>query len=135
MPWAKALLAWFGFAALAVLCGTLRVQLLEPLVGQAAAHIIGTLAVCALFWGIIVRFVAWTHLRHTGVVLALGAVWAALAIAFEFGFGHYVMGHPWERLLADYNILAGRVWLLVLLTLLLGPYAAARLAGRKAHKL
>jgi hypothetical protein len=29
---------------------------------------------------------------------------------FEFLVGHYVMGHPWSRLLHDYNILAGRLW-------------------------
>jgi hypothetical protein len=28
-------------------------------------------------------------------------------VAFELTFGHYVMGHPWSRLLADYNLLAG----------------------------
>ena len=33
---------------------------------------------------------------------------------FELGFGHWVAGHPWSRLLADYDLLAGRIWVLVL---------------------
>jgi len=135
MPWAKAILAWFGFAVLAVLMGTLRVRLLQPLVGPAAAHIIGTLAVCALFFVLIVQFVRWAKLRHIGIVLSLGALWTTLTVVFEFGFGHYVMGHPWERLLSDYNIWAGQIWVLVLLTMLLGPLMAAWLVGRTGNRL
>ena len=69
------------------------------------------------------------RLRGNARLLALGVFWTALTIAFEFGFGHYVMGHPWERLLADYNILAGRIWVLVLATMLLGPLGVRRVLG------
>ena len=31
------------------------------------------------------------------------------------------MGKPWETLLADYNVVRGRIWVLVLATVLLGP--------------
>ena len=46
-----------------------------------------------------------------------------LTVSFEFGFGRLVMKHSWERLLHDYNILEGRVWILVLLWTLLAPLA------------
>jgi hypothetical protein len=127
--WLWAVLAWLGFAVLAVACGAVRVKLLEPLIGPGTAHILGTLAVCALFLLLIGRFVAWTSERETLRLLLLGGVWTAMTVAFEFGFGHYVMGHPWERLLADYNLFAGRIWLLVLLTMGLGPVLVARLNG------
>ncbi|MHC1604588.1 MAG: hypothetical protein ACXQTP_01265 [Candidatus Methanofastidiosia archaeon] len=45
-----------------------------------------------------------------------------MTITFEFIVGHYIIGHPWSKLLADYNILKGRVWSLILLTILAGPY-------------
>jgi hypothetical protein len=45
-------------------------------------------------------------------------------VGFEFRFGHYVMGRSWSRLLADYNLFAGRVWVLVLLTVLCMPLIA-----------
>jgi hypothetical protein len=45
--------------------------------------------------------------------LAIGFLWLCLTIAFEFLFFHYVMGHPWSGLLHDYNIFAGRVWVVV----------------------
>jgi len=134
MFWLYATLTWLCFAALAVGLGTLRVLFLEPLVGEPVAHVLGTLAGCALFLAIIHwfvgRFVGRAALRAAGLrargrLLALGLFWTILTIAFEFGFGHYVLGHPWARLLADYNLLAGRLWVLVLLTLYAGP----RLSG------
>jgi apolipoprotein N-acyltransferase len=43
-------------------------------------------------------------------------------IAFEFGFGHFVAGHSWSKLLADYNVFNGRLWLLVLVWITIMPY-------------
>jgi len=48
-------------------------------------------------------------------------MWTAMTVCFEFGFFHFVAGVPWEKLLADYNLFAGRLWVLVLLTTLGGP--------------
>jgi hypothetical protein len=133
MFWLHATLTWLFFAALAVACGLLRVRLLEPLVGEAAAHVAGTLAVCALLLCLMDRFVGRlvprAAPRRKVRLLALGLFWTALTVAFEFGFGHYAMGHSWQRLLADYNILAGRVWVLVLLTMYAGPRLVARWRG------
>lgn len=39
------------------------------------------------------------------------------------------MAHPWSRLLADYDLAAGRLWPLVLLALLLMPVLTGRLTG------
>lgn len=137
MFWLRALLAWLGFAALAVACGALRVKLVEPLVGPAAGHVLGTLAVCLLLFLLIRRFVrriVWrSGASGPARLSALGGFWAALTIAFEFGFGHYVAGHPWERLLADYDLFAGRIWVLVLVVLGLGPLLASRLELRRGR--
>ena len=50
-----------------------------------------------------------------------------LTIAFEFLFGHYIAGHAWSKLFQDYNILAGRVWAVVLLWVALAPWLFYRL--------
>jgi hypothetical protein len=52
-----------------------------------------------------------------------------MTVAFEFGFGHYVAGHSWSLLLADYNLLAGRVWSLFLIWITIVPYVTWRLAN------
>lgn len=60
---------------------------------------------------------------RTGIqALAIGCIWLMLTPSFEFLFGHYVMGHPWSRLLYDYDLFAGRVWFLVLVITALLPY-------------
>ena len=46
---------------------------------------------------------------------------------FEFGFGHYVAGHSWSKLFADYSLLTGRVWLLFLAWVTVVPYVIWRL--------
>ena len=145
MFWLWAALMWVGFAALAVGLGALRVLFLQPRVGEAVAHVVGTLACCVLFLVLIWRFVRWTKLAAPGLaaskrgapgphararLVALGLFWTILTIAFEFGFGRLVMGHSWARLLADYNLLAGRLWVLVLLTLYFGPRLCAWVLAR-----
>ncbi|MDP3426704.1 MAG: hypothetical protein Q8S17_04940 [Humidesulfovibrio sp.] len=132
---------WLLFAVLAVGLGALRVTLLEPLIGEPVAHVLGTLVGCALFLALIFRFVRWTKLSAPGQrsptarakarMVALGLFWTLSTMAFEFGFGRLVMGHSWARLLADYNLLAGRLWVLVLLTLYAGPRLAAWAIARR----
>jgi len=52
----------------------------------------------------------------------IGGFWLVMTILFEFVFGHYVMGHPWETLLTDYNLFKGKMWVLVLITTFLAPW-------------
>ena len=120
---------WLVFAVCGVLNGILRESLITPRLGIDAAHVLSTIVLCAVIllgsWLLLKR----VRLMDTGTLLLVGIVWLGLTVVFEFGFGHYVMGHPWERLLADYNIFRGRVWVLVLATELVGPLAISRLCG------
>ena len=40
---------------------------------------------------------------------------------------HFVVKHTWWRLAAEYDLLKGRVWVLILLWLLVLPYVIHRL--------
>jgi hypothetical protein len=62
--------------------------------------------------------------------LLIGFNWLVLTIIFEFLFGHYIMGHTWELLLHDYNILEGRFWSFVLLWTFIGPTIIYRISKR-----
>jgi len=53
--------------------------------------------------------------------IILGILWLIWTILFEFIFGSIVMGNSLEYLIADYNIFAGRVWILFLISLLIAP--------------
>jgi hypothetical protein len=54
-------------------------------------------------------------------------MWLGLTVAFEFLFGHFARGLSWKELLHDYDILSGRLWVLVLLWITVAPYLCYRL--------
>jgi len=129
LVWALAFCAWIGFAGIAVLCGALRVKLLEPRLGEPVAHVVGTIIACVGIYAAIQLFVASSGLKDTWPLMRIGAFWTALTICFEFAFGLLVMKKSLEELFADYNFFKGRVWLLVLITTFYGPVVAGMLRG------
>jgi hypothetical protein len=56
-------------------------------------------------------------------------MWLAMTVVFEFGFGHFIVGNPWRRLLHDYNVLQGRVWGLFVLWITVAPYVFYEIRG------
>lgn len=124
----RAAAIWLVLLVVAFAAAALRTGLLEPRIGEPAAHVVGTLAVVITFAVLIWLVTPWVvpDLARRRLA-AVGVGWTLATMAFEFGFGHYVMGHSWSRLLADYDLTAGRLWVLVLLTLLLMPVVAGEL--------
>ena len=115
------LLAWPLLAVVAIANGVVRQYTYGKAMSDLAAHQVSTLtailATGAVVWGLN-RF--WP-IASMSEAWKIGACWLMMTIAFEFGFGHYVAGHSWGRLLADYNILQGRVWSLFLVWILVLP--------------
>jgi hypothetical protein len=117
---------WFLLAAIASAAGVVRERWLVAQVGELAAHQAGTVAVSAAFLAAIAGFVRHFHLTPDEA-LSIGMAWLAGAVLFEFGFGHYVDGLPWARLLSDYDFTSGRLLLLLWIIVSLGPFLLARL--------
>ncbi len=117
---------WFVLLVAIALLGGLRDMVLQPRIGELAAHQIGTLAACAAAFALIVLFVRWRQPTETQA-WTIGVLWLGMCLAFEFGFFHYVAGRPWSELLRDYDLLHGRLLLLLWVTTLVGPWAALRL--------
>ena len=118
---------WFGLVIIAIVNGAIRELWYRKSLSELAAHQLSTLTAIALFslyiWLLNLR---WT-LESSRQAITIGVIWLGLTIAFEFLFGHFVSGHSWERLLADYNLLKGRIWLLVLLWTAIAPYVVYKL--------
>jgi hypothetical protein len=130
---ARAVAVWFGIMLLAILNGAARDIVLVPRLGDLVARAVS----CVTLAGVIL-LVAWLSLRwiapaSIGDAWTIGAMWLAMTLAFEFLAGHYLFRTPWPSLLADYNLLAGRLWILVLSATLVAPalaYSAAQNPGR-----
>jgi hypothetical protein len=127
MIYLKSLAVWLSFGVVAMALGGLRDSLLTPRIGELRAHQIGTILVCAVIALIIVLSIRWLHPTLSQAIV-IGAFWVVLTVVFEFTAFHYIAGEPWERLLANYNVIKGRLWPLVLVTELVVPYLAVRLA-------
>lgn len=126
----NALLVWLGMAAIIAIFQAVGNALLDPLVGAVVSHCLVTVLICLCVIVMITGFVRWTGRVSLGGLLVLGAFWALLSLGFELGAGHYAMGKDWPTLMAGYNIVEGRLWPLVPLTMLLWPMAAGRLHMR-----
>ena len=131
MVYLSALGVWFVFLVIAFGVGAVREGLLRPRIGEPKAHVISTLIAVALMILVIYAFIQRVHgsCSMTDLIL-IGMIWLIMTVAFEFGFFHFVMGKPWEALLADYNVLRGRIWVLVLATVLLGQIIIGTLVSR-----
>ncbi len=124
----RALTIWFALLLVAVANGAFREALLIPRLGGQAGHIVSTFMLCAGILIITYLAAPWLHLGKRGDTIAIGRAWLAFTLAFELGFGR-ARGKPWAELLADYDVLKGRIWVLVLVTTAVAPYLAARARG------
>jgi hypothetical protein len=124
----KYVLAWFPMVAIAIANGVLRESWYGQHLSELAAHQLSSLSAIVLFgiyiWFVVARF--WPPASNAQAI-GIGLLWLVMTIAFEFLFGHYLAGHSWERLLHDYNLLAGHVWLLVLAWVAVAPYLFRRM--------
>lgn len=123
------ILFWFILMIIGILNGILREMTYGPFLSDLTAHQLSTVT-GILFTGLCTWFL-WKRrpLESTRQAWIVGTLWFLLTIGFEFGFGHFVMGHPWERLFADYNILNGRVWSIFLVWIWIMPALFFRYAG------
>jgi hypothetical protein len=101
--------SWFGLAILAILNGALREKVYGRFLGELSAHQLSSFIGIGLFTSYIWVLTGVCRIESSGQALVIGAVWLVMTILFEFGFGHYIMGHPWSRLWHDYNLFKGRL--------------------------
>ena len=120
---------WLILAVVAIANGVLRQATYGRYLSELAAHQLSTLTGILLTGGAVWALNRFWPIRSAREAWIIGVCWLLMTVVFEFGFGHYVAGHSWQRLLADYNLLEGRVWSLFLLWVLLLPliiYRSAR---------
>ena len=114
-------IAWFALAFIAIFNGVIRNYTYGRLVSELAAHQISTLTAIVLSGLFVLGMHRFWPIESSAQAWIIGVVWFVLTVIFEFGFGHFVVGHSWSRLLADYNLMAGRIWVLFLLWVLVMP--------------
>jgi hypothetical protein len=112
---------WFAIMLIAILNGAARDVLLVPRLGDLVARALSCLTLASLIVAVTWCSLRWIHPASLGDAWTIGAMWLAMTLTFEFAAGHYLFHTEWSTLLADYNLLAGRLWVLVLVTTTIAP--------------
>jgi hypothetical protein len=115
-------LSWIGMVVLAILNGAIRENFYRQFMRELSAHQLSTF-IMIIFLGIYLWILTgvW-RIESLKQAAVIGIIWFSMTVGFEFVFGHYVMGHSWRKLICDYNILKGRVWVFVLIWTTVAPY-------------
>ena len=120
-------IAWVPMLFIAIANGALRQFTFGRVMSELHAHqlstVIGSLLI-GLFIYAIIRIWPPTSSKQAVVI---GSVWLLLTVIFEFAFGRWGMHRTWDQLLNDYNLAAGRVWIVFLAWLTIAPYVIFRL--------
>ncbi|PVD51971.1 hypothetical protein DC498_12845 [Terrimonas sp.] len=114
---------------LAIINGSARDLWYKKYVGEIRAHQISTFSLVLLF-GIYI----WIVMKKTPVesemnAILLGLFWLILTLIFEFGFG-LMRGSTISQLLGEYNIMKGRVWVLIPIWVSFAPYLFFKIQSR-----
>ncbi|MBZ5625362.1 MAG: hypothetical protein LAQ69_42680 [Acidobacteriia bacterium] len=117
----RAVVVWCALLASAVGNGAAREIWITPKLGDRVGHALSTIGLCTLILVVSWLTIGWVGPAGRADALMIGGLWLFLTLGFEFLAGHYLFGKPWGDLTADYNLLRGRIWVLVLVTTAVAP--------------
>lgn len=119
--------AWFPMLVIAVANGAFRQLTFARVMSEPHAHQLSTLigSVCiGVFIWFIIR--AWPP-SSSRQALLIGILWGLLTVAFESFMGFVLLHLSPPQVLHDYNLLAGRVWSLFIIWLVVAPWLFFRI--------
>lgn len=125
----KYLLYWLPMILIAFANATLRELVIVKYFNEFLSSQLSTITLI-VFCGIYIWLILpYLNIQNSGEAFLIGIVWVVLTMAFEFALGR-LTNKSWAELFHAYDILAGRIWLLFLLCLLLFPYLFSILRNR-----
>lgn len=125
----KYALAWTLLAVLAVGNGVIREMVYGPRMTERAAHQISTISAILLFTLYTVWLESVWPLTSMKQAAGIGGLWLCLTLAFEFSMVCLVQKRPLSDALAEYDLKAGRLWILVLVSVAVLPWAVFHFSG------
>lgn len=118
---------WLLFLGIAIVNGGIREKYLQNYMEELLAHQLSTMLLTAGIFLFTAIFVKFKHITDKKTLFFTGIFWSSLTIVFEFLFFHFIGGKPMAILLADYNLLKGRLFSLVIISTLFSPIISSLL--------
>ena len=122
--------AWFMMLGIAMINGDLRDLTYGKHLSKLFANQLSCVIGIILLGIVMFRFVRRWPPATAREAWYIGLFWMVLTVAFEFLFFHYLAGHPWQELLANYDISSGRLWPLILVWVAVAPYIFYRVCKK-----
>lgn len=126
--WRNAAYGWLGMAAAMTANGIARETLIRPRTGERAAGAISAATGIALIQSIAWRSFRDVRARSRADIAAVSAAWLLMTLAFEFSIGLGVDKKPVRELLENYDVRKGKLWPVVLATVVAAPFVWTRLS-------
>ena len=121
----KIFAVWCLMALLAILNGLLRDKVLVKWLGDTIALPLSGIILSILVFTIVYFLIELFKTKSVWGYLLIGLSWVFMTIAFEYIFGHWVMGKTWGQIHRVFDPSQGDLLILVLLVTLLSPWLAA----------
>lgn len=115
-------IAWLPMIGIAFLNASLRELVFTKRMGALHARQLSVVTLTVLVALYVILVFPCIRITGNGQAVAAGVTWMLLTICFEFGLG-LLVGTPRNRMLEEYNIAAGQLWVFFLLVLLTLPWA------------
>ncbi len=124
-------LVWLVMLSVSIVNGALRDLTYGKLLPALLANQVSCAGGIILLGVVIYLYVRRRPFTSARQAWLVGLFWLALTVAFEFLFFHYVAGHSWETLLANYDVMSGHLWPLILLWMWGAPYLFYRFINKR----
>lgn len=121
---AKSIAVWFLILVLAIANGALREGVLLKAVPRSSAFVLSGTILISCILTVSILSIHWLGRLTIWQYVLVGALWLALTLAFEFGFGMLIRGQSLAFVLEGYRFKDGNIWPLVLLAIAVAPLFA-----------
>ena len=126
MPARRVLGVWLLLAFVMSLNGVFREAALVPVVKRTAADILSAVLGISIILAVTRPFLRPFYGRPDARPATVAVAWAALTLAFEFLFGHYVDQKSWSELVGNYALWRGKLWPVVFASVIAAPFLWTR---------
>ncbi len=121
---------WLLIVVAAIINGAVRDKLLTPWLGAEISLPFSGITLSALVLVITYGALAIFGKVKARVYIFIGLLWLVLTLAFEYLFGHFVLGKSWYEISQVLNVRNGNLFSIVLLITAASPWLVAKLKGR-----
>jgi hypothetical protein len=124
----RALLVWLVIALAEATQGYLRVRCLNRRLGDRRARQVGVGTGSVIILVLTRATSPWIGIQDEPAAWRVGALWLALMLAFDVGFGRWAFHASWARILEEFNLRRGRLLALGMAVVFVAPWAVYQLS-------